>query len=260
MPSLLTPLLPRRRALGLSQWELAATSGVRWSIVSELESGNEEIALSSLAPLLVVLGMKLVLEPGKTAAQYEGATPPRTLDGRRDRKDQPVTPREMVEQSTAGISDLAVDWAPAIADLAAFPRPRRGAQVRACLPGRLSRDLSSLWPDVDLTDPAVDWSELPLVAGLPVDVQFRWVSAFASLERATPTRRWPADLAVHAVAGMRGGPPMLRDALQVMLSDPNDGLPVTYLDAEQGTAAIRSARELAELALQDAPAPDAAQL
>lgn len=68
---LLETLAARRRALGLSQKELADKLGIHQSHLSDIEHGQRTLNVERLLELLNVLGLDLVVEHRKPATKRE---------------------------------------------------------------------------------------------------------------------------------------------------------------------------------------------
>ncbi|WBQ09728.1 helix-turn-helix domain-containing protein [Hyphomonadaceae bacterium ML37] len=53
----------RRKALGMSQTELASRTGVRQELISRIEGGHDGAKLSTICDLLAALGLEMTIAP-----------------------------------------------------------------------------------------------------------------------------------------------------------------------------------------------------
>ncbi len=76
-----------RKAAGLTQRQLAATSSVQQADISRIEAGDANPTLATIAALAYALGAELTLGPAKAAAvrRREGLASPRQGPGKRRR-------------------------------------------------------------------------------------------------------------------------------------------------------------------------------
>jgi HTH-type transcriptional regulator/antitoxin HipB len=61
----------RRRALGLTQGAVAHRSGLRQATISKIETGKEDVNLSSIFLVLMVLDLEFVLRPRTKGPKIE---------------------------------------------------------------------------------------------------------------------------------------------------------------------------------------------